>query len=714
MTGSDTAGRTSRAAARGRSARAEAVGRVAAGSRRSGHWRRLGGALALVVIVLGGATAGPAGGSPSSPSSPAQLATAIELVDQPAWVRPGEPFKARLRVDNAPPGATVDMVVHDRLVSRSAFRRTLEGELGGVEHSVPPLPVAGDVAGVTTIGFSPEGDAGGLSERGVYPVEVRVVGPDGAVAARLVTYLTYLKADNTGLTPLAVGVILDIAAEPTLQPDGEYVLPPGALDRARERVDVLRDTTGVPLTLAPRPETLEGLFHAGPTAEPVTDELTRLAADLPVFARPFVDVDLAALQRADLLSEANAQADGGANVVRSRLGTEPTGGMWLSGPTLGADAAGVAVDLGIDRAVVPPTAVEPGDDGEAVVPEAPVRLGDDGPSTMVSDPSLAAHLTSGDGMVAAHRFLAELAITELEAPAIQRAVVVHLPPDADIDPDVVSTALGALGEGEIVQAVPVSQTFEVPPLDDGPTTVEPAPHDVDADLRSLTLSLQTARNQVAGVGALLDDSAATGVLEHSLLLSTGSATPDDQRRTYVDRAGAELGAVAGAVTLPDEFRITLTSRSSTIPVRVTNRSDSRLTVDIELDSDQLEFPQGDELTRDLEPGTTQIDVPVRVRTSGAFTLDVTVRSPEGSIVLDRSTFDIRSTAISGVGLVLSIGAGLFLAVWWARHWRSTRRSRVLVPADPGRDDAPGGPGGRPESETGYRPAHMAGHRSRGG
>src|SRR4029450_12407683 len=123
----------------------------------------------------------------------------------------------------------------------------------------------------------------------------------------------------------------------------------------------------------------------------------------------------------------------------------------------------------------------------------------------------------------------------------------------------------------------------------------------------------------------------------------------------------------------------------------------------------------------LVPGTTRLDVPVRARTSGAFTLDVRVTSPDGSIELDRSTFDIRSTAISGVGLVLSIGAGLFLLVWWARHWRPPPPSRPLMPpsAHPpapvapfaGADQDPG-PARTPIPDHEYRPAHMAGHRSR--
>ena len=30
--------------------------------------------------------------------------------------------------------------------------------------------------------------------------------------------------------------------------------------------------------------------------------------------------------------------------------------------------------------------------------------------------------------------------------------------------------------------------------------------------------------------------------------------------------------------------------------------------------------------------------------------------------------------------ILSIGAGAFLLLWWARHWRSIRRDRRLVSA----------------------------------
>jgi hypothetical protein len=255
-------------------------------------------------------------------------------------------------------------------------------------------------------------------------------------------------------------------------------------------------------------------------------------------------------------------------------------------------------------------------------------------------------------------------------------------------------------------------------------------------------------------------------LDDSLLLATGADTPDDQRDAYVDRVNGIVGDLRDLITAPSTFRITLTSRSSEIPLNLTNNSGRPVNVRIELESEQLEFPDGDVMTETLQPGGTPIRIPVRTRASGAFPLVITVTSPDGSVVLERARFDIRSTAVSGVGLVLSIGAGLFLAIWWARHWRKTRRSRRLVPPEqipeiappgtpargipavdaaprppssgpgsgpppgpappaPPAGPAPGPPGppagspgpsaGSPEpgpDEDGYRPAHMAGNRPR--
>jgi len=668
----------------------------------------------LAAFVLGLGLAVPA------PAS-AQPAPTIELVSQTTWVHPGERFDVRTQLSAAPVDASVRLVVHRAPGSRQDFRRTLDGELGGVLASgtvrQPIAELPAGPGGTVTVGFVAGRSGVALPGRGVYPVEVQLLAGDGSVLSSFVTYLTYLTATDE-FPPLSVAVVVDVASPLALQPDGSVVLPDDALERTQERTDLLADTRGVPLTVAPRPETVEALAVDGPQGVAQVAALKEDAASRPVLARPYVDIDLSALQRAGLIGEANAQATGGSNIIRSRLATEPVGGVWLWGPTLGSEAARLAVRLGLDKALVPPSVIDDGGDDQPAVPTTPVRLGQGGPLAMVSDPQLADHFIDGSGVLGAHQFVAELTIAWLEAPAEPRAVVVHLPPDAHLDPASAAVAVNALADGQAVQAVPLPQIFDtVPPGDDGPPTVTLAAHEVSEDLRPIAGSLTSAHERVNGLGGLVGDPALASSLQQSLLVSTGTDTPDQQRPAYVDRVNTALTTVSGAVTLPDKFRITLTSRSSTVPIALSNLSNQNLQVLVTLDSDQLEFPDGTVVPTTLEPGTTRLEVPVRVRTSGAFTLDVTVTSPDGSIVLDTSTFDVRSTAISGVGLALSIGAGLFLLVWWGRHWRNARRSRHLMPpsAQPPEPPAPlagAGPAPirAPIPDHEYRPAHMAGHR----
>jgi Family of unknown function (DUF6049) len=654
-----------------------------------------------------------------------QATPSIELVDQTTWVQSGDRFEVSARVAAAPAGAALRLVVHDRLQSRSGeagFRDTLDGDLGGIERTLPaePLPASGSGSGTFSTGFVVGGDGQGLDGRGVYPVEVQLVDPeDNVLATPVVTYLMYLfESDTPAFVPLAVAVIVEVGGPPILQPDGSVRPTPATVQRAQERANLVAAARDVPFTVAPQAETLDGLADAGGAGRAAVDSLVKATADRPVLGRPYTDVDLEALQQSGLTTEADEQVNAGAAAIRYRFGREPVPGIWLSGPTLGGDGAHEAANLGFDRAIVPPSAVE-----TSAVPDAPVTLDDGAPRAMVSDPDLAAHLRGDDSVVDAQRFLAELTIMWFERPAIPRAVVVRVPGDADIDPSTVARALDGLTDGEAVQAATIDEVFDVPADPSGPTAVSLVPHEVTDELSGIAAPLRRARRGVTGVAGTVA-SADGGSLTRSLLLATGTATPEAQRPTYVERVNTELGSLSGAVVLPDQFRITLTSRTSTVPVNITNTLNQPLNVRIEFDSGQLEFLDGDIVTRELQPGVTRLDVRVRALTSGAFPMGITVRSPDSSIELDRTTFDIRSTAVTGVGFVLSIGAGLFLAVWWARHWRSSRRSRHLVPpgaapaspvgasAGPPQPDAPTDGSGQPEDSDGYRPAHLAGGRSR--
>ena len=76
-------------------------------------------------------------------------------------------------------------------------------------------------------------------------------------------------------------------------------------------------------------------------------------------------------------------------------------------------------------------------------------------------------------------------------------------------------------------------------------------------------------------------------------------------------------------------------------------------------------------------------VPVTTRARATFPMVIEIRTPDGKEVLATSKVTIRSTALSGVGIALTIGAALTLVVWWFRHAHKRRRAaRVDTRVEP--------------------------------
>ena len=92
---------------------------------------------------------------------------------------------------------------------------------------------------------------------------------------------------------------------------------------------------------------------------------------------------------------------------------------------------------------------------------------------------------------------------------------------------------------------------------------------------------------------------------------------------------------------------------------------------------KLEFPLARRFTVDLKQAETIVEVPVRARTSGSFAMKVEFHTPDGLVEVGApARVQIRSLAVSGLGLVLSISALVFLAFWWFKDWRRRRNQRI--------------------------------------
>jgi hypothetical protein len=637
----------------------------------------------LLAMTLGPATA-----------AHAQRASAqLTLASQTPWVRGDAPFGFRLDVDavRAPQDLGLDVVVHRAVTSRSQFARTIEGEsLGAAVHT--------DHYAFQSLRF----DAGGAISltvdlpdlrTGVYPVSVALVDTENDdVVASLVTHLLKVPVDEVEV-PLEVAWVQSYGASPAQQPDGSIAFESDELDDLRVVARQLDD--GVPLTVTPTPETIAALATVddGQTVAALAD----LLRDHEVLSRPYVDIDVSGLVAAGRSDEIAAQRLEGDRVL------DDVGGIVGENRTAAPDGAvteqglRALADLGVRRVVLDERALEPlrSSDTNGLTLTRPFAVAASGSRTLDAvsvDPGLAAHFDESDDVLAAHHLLADLAVLQLDSPGLTRGVVIRPPANHRPSEVMMSTALSAIASSPLLEGVTVDELLErVEPLedDDGEPIVRTL---APADLEPLGFSpaaIDRARDGIRGFSSLLVNPATADValLERNLLVAESRDLTISERRDYVDSVATRIADATSKVRALGNRTYRLTAREGTIPLTLVNDNPFAVRVEIELRSDKLEFKgavPGEPLSLELEldaGSTTTEAIPVKARTSGQFQLGIAVRAPEGALELGTTRVTIASTVASGVGIVLSAGALVFLALWWGKHWRTVRRARRLVPAE---------------------------------
>lgn len=660
--------------------------------------------MALVVVALLALLApGP------TPAAAQDDGTDLRLVAQSPGVEPGGTFALVLRPDGAPPGAQLRVAVRDRVRSRTELAATNDGaRLRSTLHTetLPLAGVAPDANGDRrlVVDLGPTAPAGpAVRIAGVYPVEVEVLDASGRRLDRLLTHLVLRPAPGEGAPPLDVALVARVGAMPA-DPDAPP-LDARALASRRAVLDALLAVPDVVATLAVSPDTLVELAAAvdeGSAA--LLDVLRAVASARPVLALPYVRTSPDALSDAGLATELAHQLDRGAAALQDVLGVGPSERTWLATPDLGAEGLQLLHALGSPRVVVAPDQVQRLTDG-VLSPARPFLVTaplvrdrdadeDDDEREPVALEALAtdAHLDellhgSGEPALVASRALADLAMLWFEQPSTPRAVVV--PVDAAVHGSTARAVLEGLRASTMFRTVPLDDAFDrADPLrgSDGEVlrrTLEPEdPVRIGTSVAAAVMDLRSLRGSVEGmVGA---GAPVLGELDHHLLRATAVGLSGRGRDREVDAARAVVDALAAAVEAPDQASITLTAREGTVPLTLRNTTGSPIEVQVRLRSPKLELPGGDTFALTLTDATSRLDIAVRARASGSFPVEIEVTSPDGRLRLASTRYSVRSTAVSGVGVVLSAGAGLFLIIWWARHWRESRRSAKLVAEPPGR------------------------------
>jgi hypothetical protein len=656
------------------------------------------------------------GAEPTTPASPDELGTAgpLRLVEQTAWVEPDGELALRLAVDGAPPGSTLELTLHNRLTGRIQFAESvgggalgpvldrrcgalLEAGFAALDPCVVPVDAAErDEDGATTVALSVQAEGSGAADRitlpgdGVYPVEITLLGPGGDELDRIVTHLLRVPDAGDDSPPLAVSLIMPFGAPLARQPDGSIVL--GEADRARlaERAAVLADHDGVPVVVDAVPETVDALAVTGDTE--TVDALSAGAAVGEVLGAPLVTLDVGAWWNEGLDAELDDLLGTGRERVTHALGTEVDTTTWRVTPTTDPTTLARLRTRGVSQVVVPEELMPPLD--EATFPLALDRpftvAAADGAQVraVMDDAALRGHAGStNDPILDAHHLLADLMVLYSQQPGIPRGVAVSFP--SDVDPVFVDTVLAGFVEDVPLRAATVPDLLASADAvreggssaREGNPLVRPLLTTPPSDLGSYPARRAQAIEELVPYRTL----ASTGELataDELIRVSAAGALDDVEQDDYLAGARAQVTDVAGAVRTPEQATVTLTAREGTIPIVVVNQLDRPLDVAVRLESDKLDYPDGETRTVTLQPGENRLEWRVRTRASGAFPVDVVVTSPDGRLDLDSTRFTMRSTAVPGIGIALSALAALFLAVWWARHWHSTRRATRLVTQPP--------------------------------
>jgi hypothetical protein len=513
----------------------------------------------------------------------------------------------------------------------------------------------------------------GLRGAGVYPVAVDLRTIGGAVHARLLTHLIFVPEAPTG-PKLAVGIVVPVRAPLALRADGHDRLAAADAAAIAAVGSALATLPSEGVVLNPAPETLGALTRGERAVDTAAvTALHALGANHSIVAAPFVATRAPESSAADR----SASAQRGSELISEVFGTGPSAGLSLLEDS--ADDR-LEADPATPRVIVADKLLQPATQRVTTAEPVLVRRSASRTTTLalIADSGLGAHLSNdASPVLAAHHLLADLATIYFDSPGRFRSIVVNPPAAWRANAAVLAPLLAGLASSPILGAAPVDRLFTPASAKATPRTrvllnpaAASAPPSGFASLRRTVTSLESVMAESPDVAQSFTD---------RLLIAESASFDTAERKAYVASLTRAVAAERHQFVLPAGGSLTLTARRGAIPVTVRSTADYPAHVLLQVASDRLKFPGGSNRLITLSHRNTTQRFTVQSLGSGAFPLRILLKSPDGHVVLGQSRLTIRSTNASGVGIGLSLGALLFLLIWWVAHHRRLRANRNAAP-----------------------------------
>ena len=626
----------------------------------------------------------------------AQSGGRLDLVAQSTWM--GElPAAIDLRISGAPADARLAVRLLKPVTTRDeVIDSTISPELDTdllAFFEVTDLDAARVGSGEVVSVVMPDDEIGELIRRdpGALTVVIDLMSQD-TMLDRLITHI--LVAPTTAIMghDLGVAFVYDMRQPLALQPDLRAVVDTDSVIAATEFLDARPDT---PIALRINAETIEAV--AADTESAVGDTLPATLADREILLEPWVDLDEEGWRSAGVPEMVISQYALGRESTESQLSASPIGIVQVD-PDTTPETISLLRSAGATGLLVSPDQIRPPASGRT---HQPVGLLDDNGvaiSAMPTDDSLLQTLSGTDPELSAQHAVVELA---MDGENLNRsgATVIDI---THLDPIALDVLVDGIAESPRLHLTTLEGALSLPVARNTSGSITRAqlvpqePPDLTAAAADFTFTASTINSYSSMVPT---NDAPTAPLRRLVEASVSSTLHPDGMSDYTSQVFDAIDQGTRGISVIEGDRVTLASHSADLPLLIRNEQTLPVTVDLLLRSEKLRFPDGEHRILTLSPGDNELTIKVEAPTSGDARVTTLLSSPDGRLELARGNVNVRSTAISGLGLIISIISLLILLSWWARTILRVRRTRSAASFNKLPDDNSREPGDHLEEQS---------------
>ena len=605
----------------------------------------------------------------TSTNAAAQSSDQMSKITQSFSAELGESIDLKIQLPNLLPSDNqLIITLHEPVLNEQAFLFSTTGEkLGGVLSSatsnISELEISED--GLTNITLQITEDKEPFDQYliqavrpGVYPISLELRTNSQELVDGIISHLIRVPSNADETEPLEVILIdsLDIEASKSFDKSETPWLT------------TLYKHQQVPISLVAPPKLLED-FQDTQTFK--LWEQNNQSHEL--IRSSFVPIDEALLTNAGLGTEASLLIEKGLETLIS-IGSVAPSTLWIETNATDVSQFDTRWARGIRHAVLSSKSLVATDN---LNPRQPVEIrSQNSLMTALIFDDLAPRQLKDSPHSAAHRTLSHLATIAFtqESP---KFVTLDISPD-EADSTFTDYLLEGIASLFFIEPLLASEAMGKPlAVTAAGVPLQYQMKDKASAIRPDFSVYRKAKTHLSAYRSMIRDEDATDHdnFSQELLYSLSDDLKELEQQTIWRRIIDYVRQRSSLLDAPPEETVQMTSRSAAVPFSFQNRSKTALRVELRIISEKItveDFDDGETTTLVLEPGITTHRFNLRSLSSGSFPIKIELLSPNGSLVLSETQSVIRATAPTGVGLALTLGAAIFLAIWWIADSRRRR------------------------------------------